>query len=401
MSLEPPIELYLATQPNLVYDLWQGFLSDVHLDVRLIGNSSDLEHPRMAEYAAPGIGYETISPTWALTMGLLTIKDENGKPINVNKNALVDLIPLRNPTVHFLRGHMINQYKLDRFPRRLLKELRSCLRPGQSYTLGFAKDTFPIQAALVGHDVRRLLLAGDHRWVNTLCANSMIRFQVVPGIRIPRLSVALSTFWDHASSVDSVALTIELSITSLDQRAIKVRMPDPKHHLTYNGLGSWVLMYDTDRPSAPLPWYCHYHWSERPTWIKGNGELYNTSGGLMVFHQGRNYKVRYQVPRPAFEFSAGGHFAIRIVPDRSGFECWKPFNEETEDPAAVPARWPSLGHIEFEPAVAGWDEIEQLLERERPMPLFRLPMELRKMIYDCVQFCESAESVYFTYERTH
>ncbi|KAL9586032.1 MAG: hypothetical protein Q9212_001177 [Teloschistes hypoglaucus] len=396
MSTEPRIELGLTTEPNLVYDLWKGFLNDVYLDLRLIGHRSEVELHWMAEYAAPGIRYQTISPAWALTTGLLAIKDENGTPIKINNNALVDITPSQNPTIHFLRGLRINQYKLDRFPRRLLKILQSSLRPGQSYTLGFSKDTFPIQAAVVGQDVRRLQLAGDDRWVNTLCENCIIRFQVVPGICIPRFSVAVSTFWDHDPSIDTEALTIELRITLLDRRAIKVRMPDPKHNLTYDGFGSWVLMYDTDRKSTPLPWYSHYHWSERPTWKQGDGELFNISAGVMVFDKGKSYKVQFQIPGSRFKSFTGGHSAIRIIPHLSGFECWKPFDEASEDPATVPAQWPSLGYIEFEPVVADWDEIEQMLERERPMPLFRLPMELRKEIYDSVKFGESAETVLFT-----
>ncbi|KAI4201819.1 MAG: hypothetical protein LQ350_003019 [Teloschistes chrysophthalmus] len=396
MSPEPRIGLGLTTQPDLVYDLWQGFLSDVYLDLQFTKDQSEVQRYWMAEYAAPGIDYETISPTWALTMGLLAIKDENGTPIEINNNALIDITPSRNPTVHFLRGFRINEYKLDRFPRRLLEMLRSCLRPGQSYTLSFAKDTFPVQAAVVSQGGRRLQLAGDDRWINTLCEDCIIRFQVVPGIRIPRFSVALSTFWDHDLSIDTTALTIELRITSLDRRAIKVRMPDPKYHLAWNGLASWVEMYDTDQTSDLLKWYCHHHWSERPTWNQEDGEVFNTSAGVMVFDQCKSYKVQFQVHGSFFNSITGDRFAIRIIPDQSGFERWKPFDEASEDPATVPAQWPSLGRIEFEPVPAGWDEIEQMLERERPMPLFRLPTELREEIYDCVKFGKSAETVLFT-----
>ncbi|KAI4107736.1 MAG: hypothetical protein L6R37_001421 [Teloschistes peruensis] len=396
MSPDPRIELGLTTQPNLVYDLWQGFLTDVYLDVRLTQNQSEVELPWMAEYAAPGIGYETISPTWALVMGLLAIKDENGTSIKINHSALIDITPSQNPTVHFSRGSRINEYKLDRFPRRLLEMLRSYLRPGQTYTLSFAKDTFPIQATVLGQNGRRLQLAGDDRWVNTRCDNCIIPFQIVPGIRIPRFSVALSTSWNHDPSIDTTALTIELRITSLDRQTIKVRMPDPKYHLTSNGLASWVEMYDTDQTSDRLTWYCHHHWSERPTWNQEDGEFFNTSAGVMVFDQGKSYKVQFQVPGSFFKLITGDHFAIRVIPDQSGFECWKAFDEASEEPATVPAQWPSLGRIEFEPVVTGWDEIEHMFERERPMPMFKLPMELREEIYDCVKFCESARTVFFT-----
>ncbi|KAL8694745.1 MAG: hypothetical protein Q9218_000671 [Villophora microphyllina] len=401
MSLEPQIALSLTASPDIIYDLWQGFLSNVHVNLQSGETPSSLGFSPIVEYAAPGINYETVSPVWALAKGLLTIKDGNGAHVVINHDSLFDITPCWNPTVHFLRGSLVNQYKFDRFPKRLLKELKPRLRPGESYTLGFAKETFPMQAALATPDAKRLQLVGDDRWINTVCDDSTIKFRVVPGIRVPRFSVALSAFWDYGLSVDTTTLTIELEITSLDTRHIKIKMPDPKHYVTDDGLGSWVMMYDIEGLIKPFDWCDRYHQPGRQTWRKGGGEFLEPFTGSLVFCQGTSYICRCQVPVSEFESYTGGRrrpFALRLIPDQSGFSNWKPFDEESEDSMEIPKQWPNLGCIEFEPVVDGWDKIERMLEQERPMPLFSLPAELRCIIYDYVKFCKSAEEVLFTYK---
>ena len=46
--------------------------------------------------------------------------------------------------------------------------------------------------------------------------------------------------------------------------------------------------------------------------------------------------------------------------------------------------------VVFDPILDGWVEIEGMLERGKPLPLFRLPLELRLMIYGHLKFGEDA-----------
>ncbi|KAL8731483.1 MAG: hypothetical protein Q9181_004281 [Wetmoreana brouardii] len=274
--------------------------------------------------------------------------------------------------------------------------------PGYTYTLAFAETSIPMQAALIGPVVKGLQLVGDDRWVDAECESDTFPFEVVPGTPIPRFSVALSTTSRKCfyRETDPAALTINLKFTLLENKPVKVSLRDPCFEMTFNGIGQWVVMYEVG-PGCSIPWFVHYK-SAGPTWHGADGEILDPCPSVVTFQPGTSYICRYEVLASTLEgclYTNRVRIAIKIQSERSGFLFWKPSDGETsEDPTEELGHWPDYGRIEFVPVVEGWDKIEQGLEDEQSGPLFRLPLELRRMIYDYAKFSEGAEEVYFKYK---
>lgn len=399
---EPRIVLSLTAPPNLTFDLWKGFSGgDIYINLRSVEIVSSDQPPPLIEYAAAGLNYGRVSPVWALTKELLVIKDELGRPIPINSDALLDLIPYWNSTISFLRGPQGDDIKIDQFPRRLLKELRPRLTAGHSYTLGFQEVAFPIQATTMAPDNKRLQLFGDDHWVNAVCDSDPITFQVVPGTPIPRFSVALSTSSKRMSYTDtSDDFEINIRLTLLENRPTQIKLSDSSFGMRFGGIESWIVMYAFENRSVSLPWTsCPTNACGGQTWHAADGTTLAPCPDVLIFHQGTSYVCRCRVRVAAFESFwdyRDPRVAIRILSEHSGCKSWRPFDEKHR--SSEQDEWPSNGPIEFEPVVEGWDEIEKILEQQQPMPLFRLPSELRRMIYDYAKFSREAEEVFFKYQ---
>ncbi|KAL8731484.1 MAG: hypothetical protein Q9181_004282 [Wetmoreana brouardii] len=98
MSAGPCVTLSLTTSANLSFDLWKGFIGEVNVNVnvnvRFAHTAFNNENrPLHIEYAAAGFNHGWVSPTWAFTKGLLSIKDELGDTIRIRNEALIDITP--------------------------------------------------------------------------------------------------------------------------------------------------------------------------------------------------------------------------------------------------------------------------------------------------------------------
>ena len=60
-------------------------------------------------------------------------------------------------------------------------------------------------------------------------------------------------------------------------------------------------------------------------------------------------------------------------------------------------KWPSKGYIIPEPVNPDWNEVESILEAAKPLPLFKLPRELRDIIYDLAKWSNKIRELQFTY----
>ena len=111
----------------------------------------------------------------------------------------------------------------------------------------------------------------------------------------------------------------------------------------------------------------------------------------LTFHQDSSWTFRCELPSTAWynDPTVERDLYVRIVSDQSGFSTWRYLDDDLDHKEA-PDQRPNHGRIEFEPVVDGWDEIEKILEHERPLPFFRLPVELRQMTYDDLKFGEGA-----------
>ncbi|KAL8808614.1 MAG: hypothetical protein Q9223_003973 [Gallowayella weberi] len=417
------IALSLSTSPNLCLDLWKGFSDPISINVQSAEDSPNGEPPPFLEYLATCFDWYPIPATWALSSGLLAIRDESGTIIKLPKELLPDQFV--NPAVQYLRGLRVNKHKLDRVPRRLLKELRTKLRPGRSYRLGFREKTFPMQALRQSPDSERLRPITDRHWplvmtdinrpgihwVQAMCDMSShgVPFEVVAGTPVPRFEAALSvsqTVRGQGPHPDKPQCSIYVKITSIDKRPVKVRMPEPKFELVpHCGLADWLKVYPAAKSyGSNLLFQCSI--GPRLKWQKDNGAIQDTCpSGALDFHQGTSYTVSCSLPdwlsdpRLLERCSPGIALEAKIIADSSGFSTWRYASDDDDDvehdddshagkAAAAPYdQWPSShGHIEFEPVLDRWEELERMLEHERL--LGKLPFELRRIIYDYVKFAE-------------
>ena len=401
--------LSISTKADLTYDLWTGFTDTVVINLRYHGPLQSNGLPPLLEYSAPGIVNGKIAAVWAFTMGLLVIKDAGGRVVPIDAEPLVDLIPRANRTVNFLRGPLGHDLELGQFPRRMLKQLRSRLASGELCTLGFNNWSFRILAVPMTLDTKRLRMEGDVREVEGLCHGDPTAFEVVHGIPIPRFAVRLSITEPYIDSLDEVELNIRLTL--LDNLPTEIKLWDPTFSTDdYIGLGKWIkLCWFGDR-SLHFPWANCATRPDSPTWHTADGSLLKRRPESLIFHRTTSYiyrcKVVTHILHSTEEKSDDGHYSIKIMPDECNLTSWEPFLERTEEKqeneqgSERESKRFHNGPIELIPCVEGWTEIEEKLEEQRrPRLLFRLPSELRQMIYNYVKFSEGAEEVRLRYPR--
>lgn len=397
-SSKAQLALSVTASPNLCIDLWKGFSGTISINVYAAERTLNGEPPPFAEYISTCLDWYHIPPIWALTKGLLAIRDESGTVVDINNESLLDFQHSVPDAVQYLRGYRVNEHKLDRIPRRLLGVLRSKLKPGSTYRLGFRENTFPMRARRLGPGSggSRLRPVRDDHWVRAMCDRTEVPFQVVAGTPIPRFLVALSlskTPRGQGIYPNKLQYSINLKISSLDKMSVMVRMPDPRFQLVPKGLGEWLRVCQPKELFSPTRLFDGLNEGCRQTWQKDNGKITAKCPSVLTFHPGTSYTVRCALSNVLCDLLESGlEMVALVVADRSGFSTWKYSDERDEraDSQKVCAdQWPEHGHIELEPVLDGWDDMEQMLEQEQL--LFRLPPELRRIIYDHVKFAEGVE----------
>ncbi|KAL8869320.1 MAG: hypothetical protein Q9174_004359 [Haloplaca sp. 1 TL-2023] len=402
--------LSLSTKAELTYDLWTGFTSKVVINLRYTGALQSNGLPPLLEYSAPGIVNGKITAVWALTMGLLVIKDAGGRVIPINAKPLVDLIPRGNRTVNFLRAPEGDDLELGQLPRKLLKQLRSRLSCGHVCTLGFNDWSFRILAVPMTLDNKRLRMYGDVREVDGLCHGESMTFKVVPGIPLPRFAVSLTTSQPCTDSPEEFELSIRLTL--LDNLPTELKLSDRTFTADdYFGLGKWIKICLFGERDLHCPWATCAIRPDSPKWHTADGSVLEPRPETLIFHRTTSYIFRCKIGTHIFRSMEKQNddrrrFLIKLMPDECNLTSWTPYLERNEkvqeigqDSEGEKEKF-DHGPIELIPCVEGWDVIEEELEEQRkPMLLFRLPPELRQMIYNYVKFSEGAEEVGLEYPR--
>ncbi|KAL8787030.1 MAG: hypothetical protein Q9213_002466 [Squamulea squamosa] len=395
--MKPQIALSITSPNTLSLDLWKGFSGSISINVLSTRKASNDEPPPFVEYIIPCLDWYAVPPVWALARGPLAIKDQSGQNIDIKNWALFNFENSVPDAIQYLRGELVNHYILDRMCGRLLKILRSKLKPGRSYFLGFRDCTFPMQAVRINPAGRRLRPGTDDHWVDVPCHGSEIPFGVVAGTPIPRFQAALSTrevSRGNGGCTEHPVRWIRLKITSLDQKSVIVKMLDPDPEKNHHDISKWVHVYDPSQPATHDILFAYN--GGRHTWQKDEGDILESCPGVLTFNQGTSWTLCLEPPDTSIHGTIrAGELHMRILADCPGFSAWKYTDEEHDGHDETPIGWPSNGVIELEPVLDGWDEIEFMLEQEQPMPLFRLPIELRQMIYGYLKFGEGVDVVKF------
>ncbi|CAO1600772.1 hypothetical protein XANCAGTX0491_004452 [Xanthoria calcicola] len=393
---EPRLALSVASSQTLSLDLWKGFSDPVSINVLSAESPLDGELPPLIEYISACLDWHKVPSLWAFTTGPLAMWDQSGKQISIKSHVTSDFESLDRGSLQYLRGERVNSYELGRMSRILLKALRSKLKPGISYCLGFKERSYPMRAVQSDSGFGRLRPGADDCWVDVACDSRRAWFEVVAGKEIPRFQAALSTYKTSRCCGAYPVHWVTIKITSLDKRPIAVKMPDPNFEMNHGGLSQWLYVHDPSKPSVSYP----LRWEDegrQQTWQRNKEECLRTCPKALTFQRGTSWTFRFEAPakgwsdRPNVE----SDLDIKILADQSGFSTWKYLDEDL-GPEEAPDQWPSNGRIEFEPILDGWDEIEEMLEGEQPLPFFSLPIELRQMIYDYLKYGEGAGLAKFT-----
>ncbi|KAL8953205.1 MAG: hypothetical protein Q9222_000940 [Ikaeria aurantiellina] len=170
--------------------------------------------------------------------------------------------------------------------------------------------------------------------------------------------------------------------------------------ITYDGSHMWVTMQSGEQ--ALNDWLSNTLPREaQQTWQRNDGSPPESSPEEVIFRHGTSYTVCCWWNLLALVPSKScGSIDITIYPGDLGFLSWKYLSTE-DDLIEGEEQWPDprhLGAIEFATVCEGWDEIQTMLEDERPMPLFTLPAEIRHVIYDYAKFGLNVQRVVVGYQ---
>ncbi|KAL9001136.1 MAG: hypothetical protein Q9169_000319 [Polycauliona sp. 2 TL-2023] len=267
----PRLALSVASRETLSLDLWQGFSDSVSINVHLAESPLNGELPPLIEYISPNLDWYPVPSYWAFTQGPLAIWDQSGNRIDIKNHALSENKPLELDSNQYLRGDRINFHQVDRMGQSLLKVLRSMLKPGTYYYLGFKEKTYPMRAVQCDSHFGRLQPGANDCWVDVACTQDRVKFAVAAGTQIPRFQVALSICKNGRPDGDWIVI----KITSIDKRTVGVRMPDPNFELNNNGLSLWLQVHS---PKQRFVSNSVYYGNEgrQPTWQQDDGMLLRT-----------------------------------------------------------------------------------------------------------------------------
>ena len=387
---KPRLALSITSCQNLSLDLWKGFSNTVCINVQLSETTLSSETPPLIGFISACLDWYKVPSLWAFTDGPLAIWDQSGRKIDITSHLHACSESSEPDAVQYVRGKRINSYEIDRLCQRLLKVLRSKLKTGISYCLSFREKTYPMRAARCDSHSRRLHPGADDCWVDVECEDSKVWFDVLASTPPPRLQAALSTCKILRPNDAHPVHWITIKVTSLDKKPIRVKMPDPNLEMNHTGLSSWLKLHDLRKRYVSNSLY-YGSQGRQQAWQRNKEEILQDCPGVLIFYQGTSWTFYYEPPAKAWyaDPNVARDLYIKFVAEQSGFSTWE-YLDDGVDHGNASIQSLDNGRIEFDPVLAGWDEIEEMLEREKPLPLFRLPFELRLMIYEYLKFGEDA-----------
>lgn len=400
MSREPQISISLNGHEGLELDPWKGFCGRIHLAVTSAEETTNGDPPLLIEYHSPGFEAHGVACSWVFAIGLLVMRDQDGTniPIHYPKDP-----PQRDSSVQYLRGSRVDEYcLLGMDSASSLRQMRKKLKSGSVYTLALTEQPFIMQACFMEPDKPRLEPCLNDRWINVQCSGTQVPFRVLAAAPVPRFTISVTTssnIWHARTDSD---FKLSMTITSLNRTPVKVSWGALRS--LFNWFGE-IECSDVDNEwGGYRPIFMGYGQPEQ----LGNGSsaigpsantfdygFIDTWG--VCFPYGGTWTSQYKLaiirPLPADTCRLSLHLDFT----RLALNDWNYVNAIEGVDADDRAKWPSKGYIVPEPVHHGWDTIESMLEAARPFPFFKLPQELRDIIYDLAKWSEDIGDVRFTY----
>ena len=403
MSHAPDIFIALYANSPLVFDPWMGFLGAAGVQISSKEVVTGDEPAAMIEYHSPALRYYGVNLGWAFAKGLLVIRDQASNSIPLHYDMSGEPGEADNQ-VHFLRGSQPNVYNLlcSRCSR-LEHQMRKYLSPGTPYFLALGPQALIMQARFMESNTEHLQPGQGNHLVNVPCDSTQIPLSVFASAPIPRFTISLSASSASCKSSLVSEFTLDLTITSLHRRPVRIGLIDLRClHKVLSDVKCFNPRYSLEPQNRERSIKNPDHTTN---FELGNGstrvicECCNSSSTI-IFPHGGTFTSHWTLETLMSSLPIRTcNLSIQLETKVWQILEWNYVNTHEDCDADDRKRWESKGYIDLEPVYHGWDKVEKILESERPMPFFKLPRELRDVVYECAKFANGVENIQFTFEQ--
>ncbi|KAL9037053.1 MAG: hypothetical protein Q9214_005865 [Letrouitia sp. 1 TL-2023] len=431
MSPVEDLNLSLHAHPELTLDLRKGFSHSlcllVHADKNTEYSFSDLDTSYAVFNGFCG---------WHVTSDLLSIKDSSKTEIPICLGTEADGLMSLDMVFHDSKpSKPYQKHLIGYLSRGTLAVLRQHLMVGGVYTVQLAKPKVSLRYR---HGEEEKL-----RTQNVPCDTRPIEFTVVAGAPIPRFECTMAFPEEVLHVFHPEKYLLNLTVTCLSARPVVVLfqtwatrcrnfIPTPRR-VKINSVST--LADDLTDPSIPSMEDDVHLYVLQVQHNSGSGPIevqHNLSGEErdreVLFTRGGRMTLTFRMREAYAQRLRLGHaywFSLDDKVSDVGFSHWRYANDDEICGLShglvifkEPQHWPPIagndyssqkavklqnyladfqrnGPIVFEHVLDGWGKIEKWLEKERPMPLFKLPPELRDLFYWFAKHSEWAKGLSF------
>lgn len=408
MSRPEKLHLSLSSQSDVVLDLCEGFLGKPQLTLRNEG-ADEITHcyPFHAELERnndrDGREDEFLDLGRGLRYGALMITDDGGRKLSINyakergKGSYYELMSI-------LPGLTGFTYGFRRISPKLLEFLGYHLIPGRSYRLGFSGQQMGILCEVGEEDPETH--EREEAKIEPSWDRKSIPFTVIAGTRKPRFTMSVAAPSQICHTFGSPEFHVVMLVTSLERRPVTVNIElddfvelwpqSPAYR--WQKWGSYDMFRITRESDGRE---CLLNAKHPPEKALLTPENFQPEKGLVEFNYGTTYTYHFYLGKEDLHhrgkapYVHDDSYILRIKPQ--GYSSWDyGMEEELLQTHRKPNGWCKHGPIVFEPVCDVALTIAAILERENPMPLFRLPIELREVVYGYLRHAEYADRIRFT-----
>ncbi|KAL8842941.1 MAG: hypothetical protein Q9170_000346 [Blastenia crenularia] len=357
---------------NLTFDPWKGFKGEIYI---LVGSGEeviDKVPPSLIGYYSPVFWMNGVDAVRAFADRMLVIRDQAGNIVPIeDRNAIEG--GSQDYGTCWLRGSRVDEYPL------LNDSSRALQRSGSSYTLALADPAFVMKGRFMDSNDQPLRPDGNGHLMSVPCADTRIAYNVL------------------AAAPDSLsAFRISFTLTSLSRTPVEIPLSEL--------CGLWYQLHlETLDVRPPMVWNDK---SGRLVCPPGQpGCCICEPGAGTTTHEGKVKFVHYGTWTDSRNLEGLIHdppnytcyLGLKLGVGSCRLQNWNYSSAYTSINADESAKWPSKGFIELEPVLHGWDKVEGMLESQRPMPFFKLPQEIRDIVYDHIKLADNVGEVQFTF----
>ncbi|KAI4164584.1 MAG: hypothetical protein LQ342_001897 [Letrouitia transgressa] len=446
MSPIEDLNVSLHAHPELTLDLWKGFSHSlcllVHANKHTKYSISDLD---TSNVASNGLN------RWHIMSDLLSIKDSSNTKIPVCLGTEADGLATLDIVFNvFLPHEPFQKHLIGYLSQGTLAVLRQHLMADRVYTVQLAKPKVPLRCRQ--GEEREL------RTQDVPCDTRPIEFTVVAGTPIPRFEYTMAFSQEALHVFHPEKCSLNLTVTCLSPRPVVVLFqtratrlratrrtaftPTPRR-VEINSVST--LANDLTDPSIPSINYLVDLYALQVHNSSGSGftEIQHDSAGAegeweVLFTSGGRLTLTFRISEGFRQTVKLGHAYWFSLDDRVydvGFSHWRYANDDeicglsqglvmfkelqhlVHNPllawdgysateaiklqddlmdylADYLADFQRNGPIVFEP-VRKWEKTVTCMEKVKPWPLFKLPRELRDLVYWFVKHSEWAKGCSF------